>query len=114
MSTKGLLALKSSCYYMYVLFIEIQLPDQYIWRWELALQLLVDTHLTLELRNSHSDLFIEEDRVNAVTGDTVWFEQKNLKNSFHFSGIGWSGFIFAIVLAHMYIYVVIELCQMTE
>ena len=24
MSTKGLLALKSSCYYMYVLFIEIQ------------------------------------------------------------------------------------------
>ena len=37
------------------------LPDQYIWRWELALQLSVDTHLTLELRNSHSELSIEED-----------------------------------------------------
>ena len=59
MSTKGLLALKTSCYYMYDCAIRNTvsecretLPDQYIWRWELALQLSVHTHLTLELRNS--------------------------------------------------------------
>ena len=122
MSTKGLLALKSSCYSIHrntVSECRETLPDQYIWRWELALQLSVDTHLTLEPRNSHSDLFIEEDRLNAVTGDIVWFEvAEELEEQFPLlrHRLAWlhPRQILFVVPAHMLSGVIELLCQLIE